>query len=363
MEKFETIGQLLSAAALRHPAADSAREAAHARWANCAKPLGSLGVLETDLEDIAALTGSEEIHLSPRAVLVFCADNGVIAQGVAQAGPEITTLIGDALASGRGNVSQMARVAGCEVVTVDMGILDYEPEKKGMLNRRIANGTADFTKGPAMTHQQAEEAILAGAELARAQAQQGIRLLATGELGMGNTTTSAAVASVLLEVDPQTITGRGAGLSDAGLRRKIAVIQEGLRRNAPCKDDPIDVIAKVGGFDIAGMCGAFLGAAACHVPILADGLISTVSALCAVRLCPEAADAILASHVTAEPAGQMVLKALGKSPVINAGLRLGEGTGAVAAMPLLDMACAVYYGSTFGQVGMEPYEPKSGASC
>lgn len=360
METFESVEQLLKAAAAVNPNAGSAREEAHRRWANCAKPLGSLGVLETDLEDIAALTGSADMDLSRRSLLVFCADNGVIAQGVAQAGPEITTVIGDALASGRGNVSQMARVAQCEVVTVDMGILDYEPEKKGMLNRRIGNGTADFTKGPAMTREQAEAAILAGAELVRSKAQEGVRLLATGELGMGNTTTSAAVASVLLDRDPEEITGRGAGLSDEGLRRKIAVIKEGIALNAPSADDPIDIIAKVGGFDIAGMCGAFLGGAACKVPVLADGLISTVAALCAVRLCPEAADAVLASHVTAEPAGQMVMKALKKQPLIMAGLRLGEGTGAVAAMPLLDMACAVYNGSTFSQVGMEPYEPKGG---
>lgn len=162
MKKFESVEELLAAAANVKSNAQSAREEAHKRWANCAKPLGSLGVLETNLEDIAALTGSAEMDLSRRMLLVFCADNGVIAQGVAQAGPEITTVIGDALASGCGNVSQMARVANCQVVTVDMGILNYEPEKKGMLNRRMGNGTADFTKGPAMTTEQAEAAHSGG---------------------------------------------------------------------------------------------------------------------------------------------------------------------------------------------------------
>lgn len=361
MKQFESIAQLLAAAASVHPQEAVARQAAHDRWANCAKPLGSLGQLETDLEDIAALTGSADVDVSRRCLLVFCADNGVIAQGVTQCGPDITTVIANALAQGVGNVSRMGRVANCRVLPVDMGILDYKPQEAGMLNRRIANGTADFTKGPAMTRAQAEQAILVGAELARMQVEQGVNLLATGELGMANTTTSAAVASVLLGVEPVRITGRGAGLSDEGLRRKIAAIEKGLEVNKPDARDPIDIIAKVGGFDIAAMCGVFLAGAACGVPVMADGLISTVSALCAVRLCPESIRAVVASHVSAEPAGRLVLDALGKTPLITAGLRLGEGTGAVAAMPLLDMACAVYYGSTFSQVGMEPYTPQG--SC
>lgn len=354
MKKFESVEALLCAAAVRHPAADAAREAAHIRWGNCLKPIGSLGVLESNLEDIAALTGSADMDLSTRAVIVFCADNGVIQQGVASCGPEITTVLADAMSRGKSCVCAMAKTAHCHVVPVDMGIVNYHPDGETVLNRRMGNGTADLTQGPAMTREQAEAAILAGADLVREQAEQGVTLLAAGELGMGNTTTAAAVACVLLGQDPAVIAGRGAGLTDEGLKRKIAAIETGLNINAPDASDPIDVIAKVGGFDIAGMCGMFLGCAAYKVPVLADGLISTVAALCALGLCPESAGAILASHVSAEPAGQIVLKALNKRPMIAAGLRLGEGTGAVAAMPLLDMALAVYNGTTFHEAGMAP---------
>ncbi|MDO5399569.1 MAG: nicotinate-nucleotide--dimethylbenzimidazole phosphoribosyltransferase [Eubacteriales bacterium] len=359
MKHFESVAQLLQAASARHPRSQAARAEAHTRWAACAKPLGSLGVLEEDLEQIAAATGSADVDLSRRAVLVFCADNGVIAQGVTQCGPEITTVVANSMARGTCSIDQTARVARCGVVVVDMGILDYDPDAAGLLNRRIANGTADFTSGPAMTRAQAEQAILAGAQVALDQVLRGKTLLATGELGMANTTTAAAVASVLLGVEPESITGRGAGLSDEGLARKVRAIETGLAVNAPDPSDPIDVLAKVGGFDIAAMCGAFLAGAACHVPVLADGLISTVAALCALRLCPECDDVILASHVSAEPAGKLILEALGKKPLICAGMRLGEGTGAVAAMPLLDIACAIYGGATFAQVGMEAYVPQN----
>ena len=164
-----------------------------------------------------------------------------------------------------------------------------------------------------MTRAQAEQAVLAGAELVRTQKEKGVRLLATGEMGIGNTTTASAVASVLLGRAPVEMTGRGAGLSDEGLRRKVAAIERAVALSRPAADDPLDVLAKVGGFDIAGMCGVFLGGAACRVPVLADGFISAVAALCAVRLCPAAAKAVLASHVSAEPAGMLLLDALRKN--------------------------------------------------
>lgn len=185
--------------------------------------------------------------------------------------------------------------------------------------------------------------------------------LPPGEMGIGNTTTSSAVASVLLGRSPAEMTGRGAGLSDAGLARKIAAIERAIARNRPDASDALDVMAKVGGFDIAGLCGAFLGGAAYRVPVLADGFISTVAALCAVRLCPHASKAVLASHVSGEPAGRLLLEKLGKRPLITAEMRLGEGTGAVAAMPLLDMARAVYAECyTFDEGGIEAYTPQSG---
>ena len=217
------------------------------------------------------------------------------------------------------------------------------------------DGTADFTQGPAMTRTQALQALLAGAALARQQAEAGCRLLLIGEMGIGNTTTSSAVAAVLLGCPPEAVTGRGAGLSNAGLARKLAAIRASIAQNRP----DLAVLAALGGLDIAAMAGACLGAAAARVPLLLDGFISTVAALTAVRLCPAAEAALLASHRSAEPAGQMLLDALGLSPLLCAGLRLGEGTGALAALPLFDMAMAMYGGAEFSSYGMDAYTPQN----
>ena len=254
----------------------------------------------------------------------------------------------------------MAKVARCRVVPVDMGILDFSG-LPGLLDRRMGNGTQDISVGPAMTRRQAEQAVLTGIELVREQQEQGCRLLATGEMGIGNTTTSSAVACMLLGRQVQELTGRGAGLSDQGLRRKIEVIRRAIAVNRPDPEDPLDVLSKLGGFDIAGLCGIFLGGALYGIPVLIDGVISSAAALCAERLCPNSAKAMVASHVSQEPASRLLLEALGKRPLITAGMHLGEGTGAVAAIPLLDMALAVYQGSsTFDETGIEAYQPLGG---
>ncbi len=280
------------------PSSETARAAAHAHWASLAKPLGGLGALETLLEDAAALTGTAQLTFDRRAVLVLCADNGVVAQGVSQTDQSVTRA-------------------------------------------------------------QAVEAIAAGIELVRAQKAQGCQLLATGEMGIGNTTTSSAVAAVLLGQPIEVMTGRGAGLSDAGLARKLDAIRRGITRNQPDAADPLDVLSKLGGFDIAGLCGVFLGGALEALPILMDGFISGVAALCAVRLCPAAAKAVFASHCSTEPAARLVLEALGKAPLLTAGLHLGEGTGAVASLPLWDLALAVYdHCYSFTEGGIPPYTPQ-----
>ena len=239
---------------------ETARTAAHAHWASLAKPLGGLGRLETMLEDAAALTGTAELAFSRRAVLVLCADNGVVAQGVSQTDQSVTRAVAENLAARRTSVCQMAKTARCEVVPVDLGMAG-EPVP-GVQNCRIAAGTADFTTGPAMTRQQAVDAIAAGMGLVRAQKAAGVQLLATGEMGIGNTTTSSAVAAVLLGQPVERMTGRGAGLSDAGLARKLDAIRRGIARNQPDAADPLDVLSKLGGFDIAGLCGVFLGGSA-----------------------------------------------------------------------------------------------------
>lgn len=339
------------------PPDEAARAAAHVHWASLAKPLGGLGALETMLEDATALTGSAALDFSQRAVLVLCSDNGVVAQGVSQTEQSVTRAVAENLAARRTSVCQMAKTARCEVVPVDMGIAgDPVP---GVLNCRIAAGTADFTQGPAMSRAQAVEAIAHGIALVQAQKGQGVRLLATGEMGIGNTTTSSAVAAVLLGQPVEVMTGRGAGLSDEGLARKLDAIRHGITVNHPSADDPLDVLSKLGGFDIAGLCGIFLGGALEQVPVLVDGFISGVAALCAVRLCPAASKAVFASHCSTEPAAKLVLDALGKAPLLMAGLHLGEGTGAVASLPLWDMALAVYnHCYSFAEGGIAPYTPQ-----
>lgn len=347
--------QLLELIQAIKPGDPIAANASRKRWNSIAKPLGSLGLLEEAVVKTAALTGSEELSFRKKELLVFCADNGVVSRGVTQQGSNVTAAVALALAEGRSSVSPMAGVAGCTVIPIDMGIRDF-PGSPGIRNYRVRNGTEDISRGPAMTREECLEAILAGADVVREEAKKGTDLFAAGEMSIGNTTTATAVTACLLDIPPEMITGRGAGLSTAGLARKKQAIREALRINAPDREDAIEVLTKVGGLDIAAMCGAFLGAAKMRVPILVDGLISSTAALCAARLCLNVKAALLASHISAEPAGKLIMDALELKPLIQAEMRLGEGSGAVAAMPLLEMALAVYNSNqTFDKLGIEPY--------
>jgi len=339
------------------PLPGTAREAKR-RWDSIAKPLGSLGLLEDALIRVSAVCGTADLALKPRKLLVFCADNGVVAEGVSQCGSEVTAAVTTALGAGRSTVNPMAALADCRVQAVDVGVRDY-PGAANVWNCRVQNGTGNIAREPAMSRENCLRAILTGAELAKREAAEGTRLLLVGEMGIGNTTTAAAVTAVLLGLDPAAVTGRGAGLSDAGLARKQAVVRQAITVNRPDPDDPIDVLTKVGGLDLAAMCGAYLGAASVRLPVLIDGCISAAAALCACRLCPRAGEAMLASHLSAEPMGEQLLKALRLSPLLCAGLRLGEGGGAVCALPLLDQALAVYRsGQSFERLGIEAYTPQ-----
>ena len=339
------------------PADRAVMDAARKRQAELAKPPGSLGALEDMSIRLAGITGQVCPKMDSCRVAVFAADNGVVAQGVSQTGQSVTRAVAENLAARRTSVCRMAQAAHCDVLPVDLGIAGAPVP--GVRDCRIAAGTADFTKGPAMTRAEAVEAIGRGISLTRQLAAEGYGLVATGEMGIGNTTTSSAVAAVLLAQPVQTMTGRGAGLSDAGLARKVDTIRRGIACNVPNPDDVLDVLGKLGGFDIAGLCGMFLGGALAGVPVLMDGFISGVAALCAVRLCPAAAKAVFASHCSTEPAARLVLEALGKVPLLTAGLHLGEGTGAVASIPLWDMALAVYRDCySFTEGGITPYTPQ-----
>ena len=336
------------------PPDEAAMREARDRWNGIAKPIGSLGLLEDAVTQIAGLTGSARVYLGKRAVLVMCADNGVVAEGVTQTGQEVTALVAGNMVKHDSSVCRMAQVARAEVFPIDMGMIAPAP---GVRDEHILRGTGNIALGPAMTREEAARAVEKGIELVGELKAKGYNIIATGEMGIGNTTTASAMLAAFLGLEPALVTGRGAGLSDEGLRRKVNAIERALKVNRPDPADGLDVLGKVGGLDIAGMCGTFLGGAIHRIPILVDGFISAVAALCALRIAPDSRQAMLAAHVSAEPAARMVLEALDLKPLISAGLRLGEGTGAVAALPLLDMALAVYDGMvTFDNIGMEAYE-------
>ncbi len=343
-------------AAIR-PINQQAAQEAKRRWDSIAKPLNSLGLLEQAVIRIAAMTGSSQVRLDRRGLVVMCADNGVVAEGVTQTGQEVTALVTENFYKGETSAAIMAKMANCDLIPVDIGVA-REVAGEGLIHHKIAYGTGNIAQGPAMTRTQAVEAVEFGANLAYELAGQGYRILCTGEMGIGNTTTASAVTSVLLNLDPAQVTGRGAGLSSEGLSRKVQAIRRALKVNQPRSDDPLDLVAKVGGYDLAGLCGVFLGGALAGIPVVVDGFISGAAALLAVRLCPLVKGYLLASHCSAEPAGRYVLEALELEPVITAKMCLGEGTGAVALLPLLDLALGVYDGmSTFQEISMESYQP------
>jgi len=340
------------------PPDENARADAKRQWDSLAKPLGSLGLLEDMAAKLAALRGNAHVRLDDRRLLVFCADNGVVRQGVTQCESSVTAKVAAALAEGRSSVSPMARYANCRVIPVDVGILDF-PGHPGVLNRRVRNGTDDLSLAPAMTRGECLAAMEAGARLAMEHAADGADILLIGEMGIGNTTSAAAVSCALLGLAPADVVGRGAGLSNEGLHRKRKAITRALELNRPDPNDPVDVMTKVGGLDLAAMCGAYLGAAACKCPAVIDGYISAAAALCALRLCPMAEKALLPSHSSGEQNGAELLKALGLQAPVHAEMRLGEGSGAVMLLPLLDMALSLYRsGQSFDRLGIEAYTPQ-----
>ena len=334
----------------------NAKEQAQARWDHVAKPLNSLGKLEKLIVMIAGVQNTPDVRINKRCALVFCGDHGVVAEGVSQSGSEVTALVAKSIAEGTANINLMAGASYTDVFAVDMGMVGTVP---GTIDRRIAAGTRNMMHGPAMTRVQAEQAIQAGIDLVGEMKAHGYQIIATGEMGIGNTTASTAMACALLGCTPEELTGRGAGLSDAGLIRKREAITRALEVNQPDANDPIDVLSKVGGFEIAGMAGAFLGGMQHGVPVIIDGVISAVAALVAARICPAAVDAMLPSHMSREPAMVRIMAELEMEPILHADMALGEGTGAVALLPLLDMALRVYHGPhTFDDLGMAAYTPQ-----
>lgn len=324
-------------------------------WDSLAKPLDGFGEFEHIFAKIGAITGNPKVPIEKKAVLVMCADNGIVEEGVSQSGQEVTAKVAEAMGAGKSSVCRLAAYAGADVIPVDVGIAG-KSEIRGIWKKKIRYGTRNFLKEPAMTEEEVLAAIETGIEMAAFCKESGYELLATGEMGIGNTTTGSAVAAALLGCLAGQITGRGAGLSDEGLLRKTEVIRQGLKKYDDVKEDALQILACLGGLDIAALCGVYIGGAIARLPVVMDGMISAVAALTAERLVPGVKEYLLPSHQSREPASGRILRELGLRPVLSADLALGEGTGALLMLGLLDMVHAVYeHKTTFADIAMEPY--------
>lgn len=336
------------------PVDEEKMQIARNRWDSIAKPLHSLGKMEDLITQIVGITGEVTVDIKKKALVAMCADNGVVEEGVTQTGQEVTAIVADNFANETTTACVMCHQCGVDVKPVDVGMVRDTNVRTDL---KVMYGTRNMTKGPAMTREDAVKGIEAGITVVKELKEEGYRLLATGEMGIGNTTTSSAVASVLLQQPAEAMTGRGAGLSSEGLTRKILAVKKAIDKNQPDPADPIDVLAKVGGLDIAGMAGVFLGGAAMKIPVLIDGFISGVAALIAASICPQAVDYMMASHVSKESAAHLILEKLGKEAVLHGDMCLGEGTGAIALCPYLDMGATLYNTlSTFEDIRVEQYE-------
>ena len=343
-------------ARISHPDAAIAAEVQRALDAKT-KPRGSLGRLEALAVQVAAIRGLLRPALPVKTVVVMGADHGVVAEGVSAYPPEVTAQMLLNFAAGGAAINVLARQVGAEVLVVDMGVKspvpDGAPGASAIRRERIGPGTANFAVGPAMTRGQMAAAVATGVRIASELAGKGVTLIGIGEMGIGNTTAASAICAALLGLPPGEVVGRGTGVDDEGLRRKAQVIERALEVNRPDRSDPFDVLAKVGGFEIAGLCGVVLGAAAARVPVVCDGFIASAAALVAARRGPKAAGFLIGGHRSAEPGHARILEALRLRPLLELELRLGEGTGAALAMSLVDAAVRVLAEmATFASAGV-----------
>lgn len=362
------------------PADREVMEIARKRWNSVAKPIGSLGILETDVIRIAGIRENPyDIRIRKSALAVMCADHGVVEEGVTQTGQEVTRIVAENFTKEKTSVTIMCRQTGTDVFPVDIGMVgerypDEMTRPFTLLDRKIAAGSRNIVKEAAMDRRQCIKALLCGIRLVGDLKAMGYEVLATGEMGIGNTTPSSALTAVLTGMSPRQVTGRGAGLSDQGLEKKRKAVERAVRRFAdahadiqpsecaaaatfpPGFENTILLLSELGGYDIAGMTGLFLGGAIYRIPVIIDGFISSVAALLAVKFCGTVRDFLLASHVSSEPAGRKIMEELELTAPLDCGMHLGEGSGAVALLPLLYMGVDVYEKmSTFEDIQVETY--------
>lgn len=317
------------------------------------KPRRSLGVLEDLAVQLASVRGVERPAPPVKAVLVMAADHGVAAEGVSAYPQEVTAQMVLNFAGGGAAINVLARHAGARVVVVDMGTKVAIPPTANVISRRIAPGTRSFAAGPAMTEAEAIAALEAGIEIAASLADEGVTVLGIGEMGIGNTTSASALVAAYSGAPAAEVTGRGTGIDDETLRRKVAVIERALSVNRPDPADALGVLARLGGLEIAGLAGAVIGAASRRMLVVMDGFISTAAALAAARLAPAATGYLVASHASVEVGHKIALRELDRRPCLQLDMRLGEGTGAALALGLVDAAVKVLHEmATFGDAGV-----------
>ncbi len=337
-----------SIGSLHEDVMDKAQE----RLNNLLKPPGSLGKLESIAKQLSGITGEIFNRVHKKAIIAMCADNGVVEENISSFPKDVSYLVAQTMATGISGVAVLARHAGSELVVVDMG-LDKDIAIAGIINKKIRYGTSNIAKGPAMTADEAVQAIETGIEITEKAIDSGVNLLGTGEVGIGNTTTSSAVLHAFTGENPDKLTGRGAGLDDEGLERKKEIVKTAVKINKPDPDNAIDVLSKVGGFDIAGLTGCFLAAAARRVPIVIDGFISGAAAVAAVKINPKAKFFMMGSHVSEEPGAKIIMKILGIEPMLKMNMRLGEGTGCALAFNIVEAATEMMNRmGTFADIGM-----------
>ncbi len=341
------------------PLDDKAMQLARARQDTLTKPQGSLGRLEELSIQLAGITGNPIPSIKDKVIITMAGDHGVVAEGVSAYPQEVTPQMVLNFLNGGAAINVLARHIGARVVIVDMGVASDIPtgrsrlERDILVSRKIACGTANISKGPAMTREQAMESILSGVEVVEAEIIRGVDIVGTGDMGIGNTTPSAAIACALMNQHPKGIAGRGTGVDDEGLKRKIDAIERALNVNQPNANDGLDVLAKVGGFEIGGLTGVMLGAAAHHKPIMVDGFISTAAAMIAVTIAPACRDYLIAAHRSKEHGHGLMLDWLGLNPLLDFDLRLGEGTGAALGISMAEAACKILAEmATFGEAGV-----------
>jgi nicotinate-nucleotide--dimethylbenzimidazole phosphoribosyltransferase len=322
------------------------------------KPLGSLGRLENIAVKLAGINRSEHPQTDKKAIVIMCADNGVVEEGVSSCPQSVTASVTCNFTRGITGINVFSELTQSKLVVVDIGV-DADIPYPSVINRKIRKGTSNIARGPAMTREEAIKAIFTGIDIVRELKEEGINLLGTGEMGIGNTSTSSALTAVFTGLAVEKVVGTGSGLSGGAYKNKIDVVKRAIKINRPDQADPIDVLSKLGGFDIAGLTGCFLGAAIYRIPIVIDGFISAAAALTAVKIHAGARNFMLPSHGSAEPGTEAIMEALDMQPFLNLEMRLGEGTGAALGFQLIDAAMAAYYRmGSFDDAEIEQYVPQ-----